>query len=292
MVTWYNGEKNKVSEGLNAVLGATGNLIYYTRDNALTIIDKGTLFTVSYFLSEYKAGDNIIAFKDSRMDLLKVFYNGSVHELEYTLVSKLGAFEAGDNTVAFMNGSGYFKVFHEGETYELSNWEPASFACGKDMVAYVDGSSNEFRLYATGRIVKLENFAPLSMQMGDNLLAYVSDESAFKVYTNDKLLKIESYAPDFYMVKDNIVAFFASNRFQVLHEGQRYELETFQPRSFRISNNSLAYVDNAGRLKMFDMGKTVTVTTEMVEGFELNGNIIKYFVNGNIEKIYYNGKTY
>ena len=83
---WYNGEKFKLGEGLNAILAANGNMLYYTRDNALFVIDKGNVIPLSYFMAEFKAGDNIIAFKDARIDLLKVYYKGEVQELEYTLV--------------------------------------------------------------------------------------------------------------------------------------------------------------------------------------------------------------
>jgi hypothetical protein len=292
MRSYYNGEKQKTGEGLNALLGASGNMLWYTRDNALNIFEKGLPVTLSFFLSDYKAGDNIIAFKDSRIDLLKVYYEGNIYELEYTLVSKLGNYEVGDNTVAFINGSHYFKVFSQGETLELSTWEPKEFKCGKDMVAFVDGSSNELKLFVTDKIVKLENFQPLSMQMGDNIFAYVSDDNAFKIYTKGKLLKVESYAPDTYMVKDNIAAFYAENKFQVFYDGERYELESVQPRSIIISNNSMAYLDHAGRLKLFSEGKTQLVTTETTQGFELNGDVLKYFDSGNGQRIFYKGKTY
>jgi hypothetical protein len=290
--TYRNGEKQKAGEGLNAIVGASGNLIWYTRDNALSVFEKGQPVSLSFFLGDYKAGDNIIAFKDSRIELLKVYYQGNIYELEYTLVSRLGNYDVGDNTVAFINGSHYLKVFSQGETLELSTWEPKEFKCGKDMVAFVDGSSSELKLFWTDKIVHLEDFPPLSMQMGDDVFAYVSDANAFKVYTKGKLLKLESYAPDNYTVKDNIVAFYAENKFQVFYDGQRYELETAQPKSMIISNNSMAYLDFAGRLKFFSEGKTQQVTTETIQGYELNGDVLKYFDSGNGQRIFYKGKTY
>ena len=289
---WHNGEKFKLGEGLNANLAATGNMLYYTRDNALTVIDKGNLLPLSYFLGEFKAGDNIIAFKDSRLDLLKVYYQGEVQELEYTLVSSLGDYNVGDNVVAYINGSHYFKVFCQGETYELSNWEPAQFLCGKDMVAYIDGSTKQLNVFTKDKIIKLENFPPISMKMGDDIFAFVSDEQAFKVYTNGKLLKLESYTPDFYEVKDNILAFFAENKFQVIYKGTRYVLESFQPRSYQISNDNMAYMDHAGRLKYFDNGNATIVTTETIESYDLNGNVLKYDVPNGTPKVYWNGKNY
>ena len=130
------------------------------------------------------------------------------------------------------------------------------------------------------------------MQMGDNVFAYVSDEQAFKIFTGGKLLKIESYAPDFYFVKDNIVAFFTENKFQVLLNGIRYELETVKPRNYQASVNSLAYLDNAGRLKLFSEGKTFNVTTETVESYELNGSTLTYYLTANSPKVFWNGKNY
>lgn len=290
--TYYNGEKSKAGEGLNAVIGSTGGMIWYTRDNALSVFEKGQPVSLSFFVGDYKAGDHIIAFKDSRIDLLKVYFQGQIYELEYTLVSKLGNYQAGDNVVAFVNGSHYFKVFSQGETLELSTWEPKEFLCGKDMVSYIDGGSGELKLFVTDKIVKLENFSPVSMQMGDDVFAYVSDENAFKVYTKGKLLKLESYAPDTYTVKDNIVSFFADNKFQVFYNGERYNLETVAPRQIVISNNCMAYLDGAGRLKLFNNGKTQLVTTETTQGFELNGDVLKYYDSGNMQRIFYNGKTY
>ena len=141
------------------------------------------------FLKEYSVGDEIIAFKEDNYDLLKAYYNGEIVDLEYTLVSKLGTYQVGDNLIAYSNGSHVFKVFHNGEILELEQWEPTQFACGRDMVAYVDGNTQNLKLFYNDKVLKLENFPPTSMQMGDNVFAYISDESAFKVYTNGKLLK-------------------------------------------------------------------------------------------------------
>ena len=290
--SWFNGEKTKLGEGLNATISSVGNMHFYTRDNALIVLDKGNVIPLSYFLGDYKAGDNIIAFKDSRIDLLKVFYNGVIEELEYTLVNKLGTYDVGDNTVAYVNGSNYFKAFCEGETFELSSWVPDKFACGKDLVAFIDGSTKELDLFVKNKIIKLENFPPQSMQMGDDIFAYVSDENAFKAFTNGKLLKLETFAPDFYQVKDNILLFYFENKLQVIQNGIRYELENFMPRNYQISNNNLAYLDNSGRLKFFNEGKTTVVTTETIESYELNGDVLKFYVQSNTPKVFWKNKIY
>ena len=78
----------------------------------------------------------------------------------------------------------------------------------------------------------------------------------------------------------------------MFYNGERFELENVQPRSTVISNNCMAYVDNAGRLKLFSDGKTRQVTTDAIQSYELNGDILKFVDSGGLQRIYYNGKIY
>jgi len=289
---WYRNEKFDLGEGNDLQLTSSRKYITFQRGQFLGLFDNGKYKRLASFLKEYTVGDEIIAFKEDNYDMLKAYYNGEIIDLEYTLVSKLGSYQVGDNVVAFSNGSHYFKVFHNGELLELEQWEPTQFVCGRDMVAYIDGSTQNLKLFYNDKVLKLENFPPTSMQMGDNVFAYVSDESAFKVYSNGKLLKIESYAPDFFKVQDNICAFFFDNKLQIVLDGTRYELENFNPRSYQISNNNIAWVDNSGRLKMFDKGKTITVTSEIVGNYSLNGDVLKYEGGDGLSHIFYRGKTF
>ena len=292
LVAWYNGQKFEIGEAANTNIYATTNLLYYTCLNILTVIEKGNTINLSYFIREYKAGDNIIAFKDERLELLKVYYNGTIHEIEYQLASKLNTFDVGFNTMAFTNASHQFKVFYEGEIFELATWEPDQFVCGKDMVAFIDGGSKQFNLFYKNKMILLEKFQPLSMQMGHSVFAYVSDENAFKVFQNGKLVKLEAFEPDFYKVKDDLLVFYMNQQFQVIDNGTRHVLETAPPRSYVMSRNYMAYIDNAGRLKFFANGKSNFVTTETVERYEVNGDVLKYYVANNTAKIYWKGKNY
>lgn len=289
---YYHGEKFDLGEGNNLQFNSSRKLITYQRDQVLYVFDNGKSRRLTSFLKEYAVGDEIVVFKDDNLDILKAYYNGEIIDLEYTLVSKLGNYKVGDNAVAFINGSHYFKVFANGEILELEQWEPQNFVCGRDMVAYVDGSTQNLKLYNNGKVLTLENFPPVSMQIGDSVFAYVSDENALKVYTNGKLLKVESYAPDSYNVKDNICAFFTENKLQIMFEGTRYELENFNPKSYQISVSYIAWLDNSGRLKMFDKGKIKTVTTEIVSSYSLNGDVLKYVGGDGYTHIYYKGKNF
>lgn len=289
---YYKGEKIDLGEGNDLQLKSSRKYITYQRGQSLYVFDNGKTLRLTSFLKEYEVGDEIIVFKDDNLDMLKAYTNGVIIELEYTLVSKMGSYKVGDNVVAFSNGSHYFKVFYNGESLELEQWDPVQFVCGRDMVAYIDGSTQNLKLFYNDKVLKLENFPPHSMQMGDHIFAYVSDENEFKVYNNGKLLKVESYAPDFYVAKDNICVFFTENKLQIMLDGQRFELENFNVQSYQISNNNIAWLDNAGRLKMFDKGKTVTVTTEIVGSYNLNGDVLKYVGGDNYTHLFYKGKNF
>ncbi len=289
---WYHGEKFDLGEGNNLKFTSSRKFITYQRDQTLYVFDNGKTMRLTNFLKEYTVGDEIIVFKEDNYEILKAYINGEIVEVDYTLVSKLGAYKLGDNLVAYTNGARYFKVFHNKELMELEQWEPTEFLCGRDMVAYVDGTTQYLKLYYNDKILKLENFAPRSMQMGDNVFAYINNESEFMVFTNGKLLKVELFEPTIYQVKDNVCAFFMDNKLQVLQDGVRYQLEYFMPSSYQISNNNMAWLDNSGRLKMFDKGKVITVSTDMISDYTLNGDVLKYIGGDNYPHIYCNGKNF
>ena len=65
-----------------------------------------------------------------------------------------------------------------------------------------------------------------------------------------------------YKAGRDIVAFCDSldQTFYVFYKGDVIELESFQPKSFKIGDDMMVYVDNLGKLKYFANGKTTTLS--------------------------------
>jgi hypothetical protein len=93
-------------------------------------------------------------------------------------------------------------------------------------------------------------------------------------------------------VKDQCVVFFINNKFQAFVNGVRYELDNFQPMSYKISQNCITWVDQSRRLHLFSNGKSTIATTEIFSSYELNNDILSFNSPENITAIYYQGKIY
>lgn len=292
LIVWENNEKTNLGDITNTQYDVTNSLMYYKRDMVLAAWENNHLTHLSYFLRDYKVNDEMIAFRDQNIDMLKVYYKGKVMEVEYTLTGELGNFKVGKNSVAYINGSNYFKYYVDGALYELDNFPPEDFDAGKNIVAYTAAASHIFQVFYKGKIAVLEDIPPKNFQCGDELVAYVSDEGHFKVYSNGKLIKVESFPPDYYKVLDETVLFFANNQLQVIRNGVRHVLTNFPPATYQLNQNCVAWKDQQGRLFMFNGNETDEVTTELVTGFKLNKDLLSYRLPDKSYRIYYRGKVY
>jgi hypothetical protein len=292
LIAWYKGEKIDLGDATNTTFDVTNEFLIYRRDQVLGVFDDGKTTQLSFFINDYKTADRLIAFRESTAEVLKVYYEGKVQELEVTVLGSVGSYKVGKNSVAYLNSSGYFKMFVGGEIFEIDNIAPLQYDAGKNIVAYIDGTREALNAFYDQKIITLEQIRPLSFQVGDDVMAYVSDEGGFKIFSQGKLFKIESYAPEFYKVADDAVVFFADNKFQVMKYGTRYELDQGMPLSYQISRGCIAWQDQAHRLHLFLNGKSQLVTTETFVSYELNGDLLRFQTEDGLSRIFYNGKIY
>ncbi len=292
LMVYYKGEKTKLGDMTATSYEVMQSYMYCQRDLLLKVFDKGNVTPLTYFLRDFKASDSLIAYRDKNIDILRVYAYGSVHDLEITLTGSLGDYKVGENTVAYVNNTGFFKFYYQDHIYDLDNIAPVSFEAGGDLIAYVDGLYNYLKVFYNGKILVLDKFQPISYKAGVQVVAYVADDNSFKVFAAGKLLKIEAYPPDFYVVRDRTVLFHFNNRLMVMLDGVRYELDEFMPQSYQLSENNVAWTDPSGRLHIFTNGKSYEVTMEAITGYELNGNALKYDLPDGTSRIWYKGKIY
>lgn len=292
LIVYYNGEKFKLGDMTATTYELTQSFLYYQRDLLLGIFDKGQNLPLTYFMRDFIATDSLLVFRDKNVDILRVYWNGAVHDLETTLTGSLRDYKAGENTVAYVNQAGFFKTYLDDHVFDLDNIPPVSYEPGGDLVAYVDGLYNYLKVFFRGKILVLEKFQPVSYKAGVGVVAYVADDNTFKIFNNGKLMRAEAYPPDFYTVRDNTVLFFFNNRFQALINGVRYELDEFMPTSYQLSENNIAWLDLNGRLHLFSEGQAYEVSLDRITTYELNGNTLKYDVPDGTSRIWYKGKVY
>ena len=292
LMVYYKGEKFKLGDMTATSFEVTQSYMYFQRDQLLNVFDKGKVTPLTFFIRDFKTSDSLIAFRDRNVDILRVYWGGAIHDLEITLAGSLTDYKAGENTVAYVNNTGFFKVYLDDHVFDIDNIPPVSYDPGGNLVAYVDGLYNYLKVFYNGKILVLEKFQPQSLKAGVDMIAYVADDNSFKVFNRGRLMKAEAYAPDFYIVRDRSVLFYINNRLQIICDGIRYELGEFLPKSYQLSENNAAWMDVSGRLHMFTEGKSYEVTLEAITGFELNGNTLKYDLPDGTSRVWYKGKVY
>ena len=119
-------------------------LTAYKVGSVLYVFDKGKTEKVSFFCNQFFVGDSIIAYYDDSNYNLGVFYNGSNETVESSLLASPQTVKAGSNVLAYVNQSGYFKVYYHGEVTDADVSTPVSFEAGRDIVAFVDGYQKYF----------------------------------------------------------------------------------------------------------------------------------------------------
>lgn len=292
LIVWEDNVKTNLGDISLTKYDITNSLLYYRRDMVLAAWEDSKLTYLTYFLRDYKVNDELIAFRDQNIDMLHVYHDGKITDLEYTFTGETGKYAVGKNSVAYISSNNYFKYYLDGQLFELDNLPPVDFDAGKNIVVYVAAASQLFQAFYNGKLVTLEDLEPKSFQCGDDLVAYVANEEHFMVYDKGKLVKVESFAPDFYKVLDRTVLFFANNQLQVFQDGQRYVLTNFMPATYTMNQNCVAWKDQQGRLFMFSNGEVQAVTTETVASYRLNKDVLSILLPDSSYKIYYRGKLY
>ena len=101
--------------------------------------------------------------------------------------------------------------------------------------------------------------------------------------------RLLSNRPDFFQVKGNTIVYAYNNNFNVFYNGKVTTLQTSYPRSFEVGNDGVAWIDDSGRLNLFQNGQTYVVSYEIINKYHLNGNVLKYEVGTNTVGIFYDG---
>ena len=289
---YYNGQTFPLVNAADFSYYMTDYLTAFKVGNVLYAFDKGEKKTLCYYTSILIVNDSLLTYFDESQSSLNIYYNGKVVNLEDALISKPKSIKSGSNIVAWVNQSNYFTIFYHGTTYILDNVAPRRFQVGRDIVAYVDDYEQYFRLFYKGDTAIVENFEPDSFKVGFGIMAYVDNLGNFRVFYNGSTKKILSNRPDFFYVKGNVIVYSYNNSFNVIYDGEISTLQNITPKDFQLGNDGIAWIDDSGRLQLFHKGENYTVSYEVINKYNLNGNVLKYEVGNNTVNVFYNGKNY
>jgi len=281
------------------------------------------IFSVLYVTPS--TAQTMAVYSDYR-DYFYVFDDGLSRELEYLPVR---SYKVGGNTIAYLDDMGNFIVYYKGrkitmEKYEIRNYfvtrnmviytlesqlivfdngrrktlmyYPAYYAFGDSIVAFYDKSSNYLKVYYNGEISEIEDAlagSPVkSMLVGDNIIAYKDHADYFKIFYRNKLYD-QAYNISSFSVGRNTVAYVeeATSEFKAFYKGDTYNLETFPPRSFKVGDDMVAYIDESGSFKVFSGERTYEISSFEPEFYKVVDNMLVYSED-NFLKVFTDGESY
>lgn len=289
---FYDGQKIPLVNAADFSYSVTNNITAFKVGNVLYAFDKGEKKTLSYYNSIFAVNDSVLVFFDEAESTLNFYYNGAIANAEEAYLDKPRSIKTGSNLVAWVNQSNKFNVFYRGEIEELDNLSPVAYETGRDIVAYVDDYEKKFRIFYKGETAQAEAFAPDSFKVGFGIAAYVDNLGNFRFFSEGSTQKILNDRPDFFQVKGDVLVYSYNNSFNVYYNNKTYTLQNRTPRDFQVGNYGVAWIDDSGRLMLFNKGKTYTVSYEIINKYALNGNVLKYEVGFNTVNVFYNGKNY
>jgi hypothetical protein len=166
----------------------------------------------------FSCGDNIIAYVSPRTGDLMVFYQGGTYRLEQ-FVSE-GTFRAGKDIVAYVNTADQkFKVFYRGETFVIEDFPPLSYKTGDGIVAYVD-NTGRFKLFCNGEVTDISSSDP-GFYSVQNRIVIFEEQGYFKTWYKDQLYSIENYVPSKWKAQWNTIVYIDQNRnIRVFRDGE------------------------------------------------------------------------
>jgi len=282
---------------------------FYTAQHLMATVEglKGEILKVRYDGEEelltidlqrdgFALGDSILVFIDIDQ-YLSVFYNGMTDELTGRFPDASN-FKVGTNSVAYVDPSDSFLIYHEGEIEEVYHREPAErdggyqYHVGDNFVVFVN-EMDKLMAYEEGELTTLTEFEPEGYIAGDKIAAFVDDNGKYNVYWDGEVTELCPRPPKFQAIEDNTLAYVDDRGYlNVFDKGKNEVLETYQPKEIMVFNGIVAYTDLDGRLKAYYEGKKIKVSKEIVKGFRLVGRVIVYTVGNNETKIFHDGNHY
>ncbi len=293
---YFNGEVSTLEKVTPSSYLATDYLAAYNFFSKLKVVYQGESIELSNRCTDFVVADSLIVFYDKNKEALNVFYNGDIMEVESGLIDgfPLQSWTSSDNIFAYITKRNMdFKIWHQGELKTiLRNVEKTKFEAGRDIVAYTDLLEQNFKAFYKGNIYTLSDFIPQSFRTGDGFVAYIDDTGEFKVFSEGKINTISPSPPESYIAKDNILAFVEDNIFKAWNNGNTVEIEPYKPRTFDLDWNTIAYLDNSGRMFAYANGERKYISNELISSFQVYRDLIHIEVKNNRSIIYYKGKLY
>lgn len=289
------------------------------------IISILALVIASIFNTSSKA-QNLSLYTDY-LDKVYVFDNGVTKQIEHLPIK---SYQIGNNTIAYEDNSGNFKVYYDNYTFTLSGFvseyfntdnlviyrlntqlkvfdkgqnislttSVGAFAGNDDLVIFFDNQEQKLKAYYEGKVYELDD-ALAADEMndfiaGEDVIIYKDTEGYYNIFYDGKIIQL-LYGERTKSFKSGrgILAFVEDpmNNFQVFYNEEFIELDGFEPQSYQTGDYMVAYVDANYYLKVFYRGEDITISFDMPGFYKTVDELILFSVQ-NYFKVFWQGHVY
>ncbi len=233
-------------------------------------------------VSKYFATDHIAAYLV--FEKLKVVENGKA----ITLSTRCPVYRVEDSLIAFYDKNlESLRVYYDGEIMDIESgmigMPVDNFSSGDNMVAYISSRTKDFKIYYNGENhIILQYVEGLSFKAGKDIVAYKNSiNNTFNVYYKGTSFKLDDFPPKSYKVGDEFVAYVDQmDVFKVFYKGEVIEVSSFAPTTYIIEDNLLIFTEY-DYFKVFTRGIIYEVEAYIPRNFKLDWNTMVYLDNSN-----------
>jgi hypothetical protein len=225
---------------------------------------------------------------------LKIYRNGVVSELQavgatkYYATDHLAAYQIFDQLVVVVDNIP-LTLCRNCPVYQVQD----------SLIVFYDNDSKSLKIYYNYAVSEIESgllgMPVTRLRSGDNIVAYISSRTKdFKIWYAGENHTILNYADriSFRAGKD-VVAYanILDNSFHAFYKGIDYKLDEFLPKSYKVGDGFVAFVDYSGEFKVFYNGETISVSNYAPDEYIVEDNLLVY-TEYNYFKVFCKGKIF
>lgn len=290
-----NGENTKIEDLKPQSFKVGGEcILYISNQGHLKMYHNGEVSQLEVGgvnLANYHATDHLASY--NVFEKLTVIYNGKPQVLS----TRCTVYQAQDSLVAFYDKNlESLRVFYKGEIHDIESGmigtPISSWKSGDNIVAYISSRTNDFIIWYRGESQRIQrNVANTRFKTGRDMVAYVDPiEENFKAFYRGEEYVIDNFAPKSYKMGDGFVAFVDNmGEFKYFAGGEVETVSYAEPEAYVVEDYCLAFVQD-GQFWAWHNNKAIEVEGWVPSTYKVDWNTIAYVDNSRRIWIFQNGE--
>jgi hypothetical protein len=271
----YDGQKISDVTNLNVNYQVSDYLMAWNVGPTVNLWDHGFQKTLTFNGRNYSVKDSIVVFEDLRYNSVNVYEKGKIKTL-YTVVDELYMpVFIGENIVAFKDNGDFYKVYWNGQIYDLGVWNgDISFQGGTDILTFNDPTTRTFAVFDKGEFLDVESFYMKRFRAGRGFIVYEDLNGNLFHYQNGVKTQLSNFTSELWDVKDDIVIWSENSFIYSFSNKVKVNVCNYMPEDYLLKNNVFAFRNIMGGVSAFVDGKVIDISYQKDATYEIYGNSV------------------